>query len=122
MVDNVGIAFGIAAPSLAVQKLFPLPVFVGRHLELLWSVIVYQRRLASGSVPSVKSKSGVVENVEVAFENRVAVYHCSKFISSFGLVAAILNRLSPTSGDVDVIIVRLAMVEKVGVAVGIRST
>ncbi len=33
MVDNIGIAVGIAAPSLAVQKLFPLPVFAGRHLE-----------------------------------------------------------------------------------------
>ncbi len=66
MVDNMGIAVGIASPSLAVQKLFPLPVFVGRHLELLWSAIVYQRRSASGSVPSVKSKSGVVENVGVA--------------------------------------------------------
>ena len=32
MVDNVGIAVGIAAPSLAVQKLFSLPVSVGRHL------------------------------------------------------------------------------------------
>ncbi len=33
MVGNVGIAVGIAAPSLSVQKLFPLPVFGGRHLE-----------------------------------------------------------------------------------------
>ncbi len=68
MVDNVGIAVGIASPSLAVQKLFPLPVFVGRHLELLWFAIVYQRWSVSGSVPSVKSKSGVVEKVGVAFE------------------------------------------------------
>ncbi len=65
MVDNVGVAVGIASPSLAVQKLFPLPVFVGRHLELLWSAIVYQRPSASSSVPSVKSKSGVID---VAFE------------------------------------------------------
>jgi hypothetical protein len=28
MVDNVAIAAGIAAPSLAVQKLFPLPVLL----------------------------------------------------------------------------------------------
>jgi len=33
MVDNVGIAVGITAPSLAVQTLFPLPVFAVRHLE-----------------------------------------------------------------------------------------
>jgi len=33
MVDNVGIAVGITALSLAVQTLFPLPVFAVRHLE-----------------------------------------------------------------------------------------
>jgi hypothetical protein len=44
MVDNVGIAVGIAAPSIAVQKLFPLPVFASRHLEFRWLAIVYQRR------------------------------------------------------------------------------
>ena len=69
MVDNVGITVGISAPSLAVQTLFPLPIFVGRHLEFLWSAIVYQRRSTSQSVPSGKSKSGVVENVGVAFES-----------------------------------------------------
>jgi len=37
MVDNVRVAVGIAAPSLAVQKLFPLPVFAGRHLELVFT-------------------------------------------------------------------------------------
>ncbi len=36
MVDNMGIAVGIAALSVAVQKLFPLPVFAGRHLEFWW--------------------------------------------------------------------------------------
>ena len=60
MVDNVGVAVGIAAPSLADQKLFPLPVFAGRHLGFWVFAIVYQRRSTSGSVPSVKSKSGVV--------------------------------------------------------------
>ncbi len=68
VVDNVGVAVGIAAPSLVVQKLFPLPVFAGRHLGLLWSAIVYQRRSTSGSVPSVKSKSYMVGNVGVAFD------------------------------------------------------
>ena len=68
MVDNVGIAVGIAAPSLAVQTLFPLQFFVGRHLDFWWSVMVYQRRSTSCSDPSVKSKSGVVENVGAAFE------------------------------------------------------
>ena len=40
MVDNVGITVGIAAPSRAVQKLVPLSVFAGRHLEFWWSAIV----------------------------------------------------------------------------------
>ncbi len=61
MVDNVEIAVGFAARSLAVQKLFTLPVFADRHLEFWWPVIVYQRRSTAGSVPSVKLKSGVVE-------------------------------------------------------------
>ena len=65
MVDNVGIAVGIAAPQHAVQKLFSLQVFAGRHLEFWWYVIVYQRRSTSGSVNSVKPKSGMVENVGV---------------------------------------------------------
>ncbi len=33
MVDNVGIAVGIVAPSLAVQKLFPLPVLLAAILN-----------------------------------------------------------------------------------------
>ena len=58
MVDNVGIAVGIAAPSLAVRTLFPLPVFGGRHLKFWWSAIVYQRRSSSGSVLHAKSRPG----------------------------------------------------------------
>ena len=64
MVDNVGIAVGIAAPSFAVQQLFPLPVLPAAILNvgsLSSSINVGLRRLTS--VPSVKSKSGVVENV-----------------------------------------------------------
>ena len=32
MAENVGVAVGIASPSVSVQKLFPLPV-CGRHFE-----------------------------------------------------------------------------------------
>ena len=32
MVDNVGLAVGIATTALAVQKLFPRPIF-GRHID-----------------------------------------------------------------------------------------
>ena len=70
MVDNMGIAVGIAAPLFAVQKLFPLPVLLAAILNfgsLSSSTNVGQRRPASGSVLRVKSKSGVVDNVEEAF-------------------------------------------------------
>ena len=69
MVDNMGIAVGIAAPLFAVQKLFPLPVLLAAILNfgsLSSSTNVGQRRPASGSVMHVKSKSGVVDNVEEA--------------------------------------------------------
>ena len=69
MVDNVGIAVGIATPSLAVQKLFPLPILPAAILNfgsLPPSTNVDQRRQTSCSVLSVQSKSGVVENVGVA--------------------------------------------------------
>ena len=69
MVDNMGIAVGIAAPLFAVQKLFPLPVLLAAILNfgsLSSSTNVDQRRPTSGSVLRVKSKSGVVDNVEEA--------------------------------------------------------
>ena len=70
MVDNMGIAVGIAAPLFAVQKLFSLPVLLAAILNfgsLSSSTNVGQRRPTSGSVLRVKSKSGVVDNVEKAF-------------------------------------------------------
>ncbi len=70
MVDNVGIAVGIATPSFAVYALFPLPVLLAAILNfgsLSSSTNVDQRRPTSGSVLSVKSKSSVVENVGAAF-------------------------------------------------------
>ena len=70
MVDNMGIAVGIAAPSFAVLKLFPLPVLLAAISNFgspPLSTNVDQRRPTSGSVLNVKSKSGVVENVRAAF-------------------------------------------------------
>ena len=70
MVDDVGIAVGVAAPQFAVQKLFPLPVLLAAILNfdsLSSSTNVDQRRPTSGSVISVKSKSSVVENMRAAF-------------------------------------------------------
>ena len=70
MAENMGIEVGIAAPSLAVQKLFPLPVWLSAILNfgsLPSSTNVGQHWQTSGSVLGVKSKSGVVENVGAAF-------------------------------------------------------
>ncbi len=70
LVDNVGIAVGIAALSFAVHTLFQLPVLLAAILNfgsLSSSTNVNPRRPTSGSVLSVKSKSSVVENVGAAF-------------------------------------------------------
>ena len=60
VVDNMGIAVGIAAPLFAVQKLFPLPV-------LLAAILNFGSLPSSTSVSSVESKSGVVENLGTAY-------------------------------------------------------
>ena len=58
---------GLAAPSVVVQKLFPLPLWLAAILNF-GSLIVDQRRTTSSSVLNVKSMSGVVENLAAAFE------------------------------------------------------
>ncbi len=63
MVENVGVAVGIASLTLAVGVLFPLPVFTsGFEADILgfrcWTM--------SGCVDSAISRSGTVENVGVA--------------------------------------------------------
>jgi len=88
MVENMGVEVVIAAPSLTVQKLFPLPVWLPAILifgSLPSSTNVDQRRRTSGSVPSVKSKSSVIVNVGQPW-NRVAHNYRSRvmFISGFG--------------------------------------
>ncbi len=55
MVENVGVAVGIASPSISVQKLFPLPV----------SWLTFELPV-SDNVGSVIFGSGMVENVGVA--------------------------------------------------------
>ena len=69
MIDNVGVAVGIATPSLAVQKLFPLPVSLAAILNfssLPSSANVDQRLPMPADVLDVKSKSAMVENLEAA--------------------------------------------------------
>ncbi len=68
--ENRGIEVGIAATSLVVQKLFPLPISLAAILKfgsLPSSTNVDQCRPTSGGVLVVKSKSAMVENVETAF-------------------------------------------------------
>ncbi len=52
-----GVEVGIAAPSFAVHKLFPLPVFVGRRLEFRYL------KADVGQVGRVINMSGMVENM-----------------------------------------------------------
>ncbi len=94
VVENVGVDVGIAAPSLTDQKLFPLPVWLSAILNfanLSSSTNVDQRRRMSGRVLSVKSKSGVVENVGTAFEIALETTTVQKLFPVPVLVAAILN-------------------------------
>jgi len=81
--------------------------------------IVYQRWSTSG-VPSVKSKSGVVDNVGISFE---IVSHStivqSYFQFRFG--GRHLESVVTNVGYVDVVIVWSAVVENVEVTVGIMS-
>ena len=73
MAKNMRVEVGIAAPSLAVQTLFPLTVLLAAILNfgsLPSSTNDDQRRLKSGSVFSVASKSNVVENVGQPLESR----------------------------------------------------
>ena len=57
LVENVGVAVGIASKSVSVQKLFPLPVS--------WPTFEFPM---SDNVGSVIFGSGMVENVGVAAE------------------------------------------------------
>jgi hypothetical protein len=60
MVNNMGIAVAIAAPSFAVQTLFSLPVLLAAMLDfgsLPSETNVSHRRPMSGSVLNVYSKS-----------------------------------------------------------------
>ncbi len=94
MVENMGVEVGIAAPSLTVQKLFPLPVWLPAILifgSLSSSTNVDQRRRTSGSVPSVKSKSSVVENVGTAFGIALHTTTVQELFPFPVSVAAILN-------------------------------
>ena len=64
MAENMDVEFGIAAPSLTVRMLFPLPV----SAAVILNSLVGQRQKMSGNVASVISKSGLVENVGLTVE------------------------------------------------------
>ncbi len=77
MVDNVGVAVGIAAPSLAVQKLFPLPVS-------LTAMLNFGSRTTSGTARSDTVKSGMVNNVRIAVGIAAPSLAVQEFFSTFG--------------------------------------
>ncbi len=64
MVANVGVAVGIMSPAHCGQLLFPLPVSVAAILNSVGG----RRREMSNNVDSVRSMSGLVENVGVEVE------------------------------------------------------
>ncbi len=58
MVDNVGVAVGIAASSPVVQKLFSLPVFLG-------AILTFGSRQTSDKVDRIIFMSGMVGNMGI---------------------------------------------------------
>jgi len=62
MVANVGVAVGIAYPSISVLKLFPFRF----PLQVSWPTFAFRCRPMSDNVGSVKLWSGIVENVGLA--------------------------------------------------------
>ena len=113
--ESTGVEVGIVAPSLAVQKVSPLPAW----WPLSWTLVVYYRRptpINVGRCPRCQDQDRHGPNVWDSLWNCAALCYCLKCISSSGLVTAILNPSSATSGDIEIVILKLAVVEKVGVA------
>ena len=88
MVENAGVAVGIASLTLAVRVLFPLPVSTSGSVADISGFRCWPR---SGRVGSAIFESGIVENVGLAVE-----------IASLTLSVRVLFQLPvSTSGSVD---------------------
>jgi len=82
--ENVGVAVGIASPSVSVQKLFPLPV----PWPTFWFL---DARPISDNVGSVIFQSGVVENVASAYRIASLCLSIQKLCVHACLASAILK-------------------------------
>jgi len=103
MVENVGVAVGIASPALSDQKLFPLPVSTSGSVV---DSSGFRCRPMSCNVDSAISESGIVENVGVAFgigSPALSVQKCFPLpVSASGSVADISGfRCRQMSGNID---------------------
>ncbi len=110
-----GVAAEIASPSLAVQKLFVLPVCI-------IAILRFPCRPTSGHVVSGISESGMVENAGVASEIALPSFSVQKlFLLPVCIIAILRFPCRPTSAHVVSGISESGMVENVGVATEIAS-
>ena len=98
MVTNVVVVVGIGSQA-AVHELFSFLVSAAAILNF------GSRPSSSGQCPQCQVKVERGRKYGGSLWNRVAIYYRSKVISSSGLVAAILNRQSTTSGCIDFVII-----------------
>ncbi len=86
MVENVGVAVGIASPSVSVQKLFPLPVSTSGFVADI-SVSDVAR---CWTMLAVSHAGRAWSKMRGSPWYRFAIYFRSRDISTSGLMAAIL--------------------------------
>ncbi len=123
IVENVGVAVGIASLTLSVRVLFPLP---GSSSSSVADISGFRCWPMSGRVDSAISGSGIVENVGAAVgiaSLTLSVHLLFPLpVSTSGSVAEISGfRCWLMSGCVGSVITRSGTVATVGVAVGIAS-
>ncbi len=109
MVENVGVAIGIALPSIFVQKLFPLPVSTsGFVVDISVSDVA-----RCWTMLAVSYAGRAWSKMQVSRWDRFAIYFRSRDISTSGL----LSGCRSMSGNVDSVIFKSGMVENVGLAI-----
>ena len=115
MVENVGVAVGIASPTVSVQELFPLPVSTSGFVADTWVSDVGRCRAVS-AVPYLSRAWSKMWKLplesrrnQLPFKSYFQFRFCGRHLES------------PTLCDIYVVVFRSAVVENVGVAVGIMS-
>ena len=108
-----GYTLELLRPHLPFKSYNQFRFLADRNLEFRLSAIVDQRRSTTANVkqcPQCQVKVGRGPGYRGILWNRVSIHYHSKVISCPGLVAAILNRLSTTQSDIDVVILRSVVV------------